>query len=79
MDPVLEAARSPDGSKRFYPPGEHPAVYKWRISLKRIEEMGLGDSPEAHSIRNKIAEFEDGESVAKVNYLMRWQRAHKLD
>lgn len=41
--------------------------------------MGLGDSPEAHSIRDKLAEFEDGESVAKVNYLMRWQRAHKLD
>ncbi len=40
MDPVLQEAKAnPWGDRRFYPPGQHPANYRDREILKRLEEL----------------------------------------
>lgn len=71
MDPLLERARSPFGEKRFFAPGSHPATARMREHLRLLELYP--DSPEVRKTRDhlgtKIAAFEEGESLAKHDFL----------
>jgi hypothetical protein len=77
MDPRLVAYRSPFGGRRFYPPGEHPAVA--RITEFRRKLAAMPSSPDrdaalAHA-DTCIVQFEQGESDAKARTLERLSRA----
>jgi hypothetical protein len=65
LDPVLAAARRPDGSPRFYPHGQHPATYRHRMQLAALERHGMGESEAADYVRLQLAVFEEGETLAK--------------
>ena len=69
MDPLLEQARTADGERRFFAPGEHPAYALPRLQLERLTSLGLGHSAPACRIRNEIAAFEQRQSDDKVSYL----------
>lgn len=80
MDPRLAALRSGPvtNEPRFYPPGQNPATAKLRAELK----LALGLRRDLRSsqptvstkaveeyieyLQNKLAEFEEGESEAKM-------------
>ena len=72
MNRLLEKAVNPDGSKRFYPRGKHPATQRHREMLARLEELDDGSKTIAAAIdyhRGQIALFEFGEDRAKRDYL----------
>lgn len=73
MNP-LEEATNLDGSRRFYPRGQHPATHRLRRQLELAEEIAESmDSAYLDDlitiIKRDIARFEYGESVAKTQYL----------
>ena len=82
MHPALEQATNADGSRRFYEAGEHPAIFRERTLLERLERFAeLAEGPEgrrppnaeSHAAieyhRMKIAEFEAAEHRAKCEFL----------
>ncbi len=86
MDPVLQEAKAnPWGDPAFYPPGQHPALYRDREILKRLEEIEQESAvkelefgvplprPELTEAieyhRDRIAAFEETESRRKHDYL----------
>lgn len=69
MDERLEQAKTPYGGARFYPPGQHPAVYRERWALRQLQILGLGNSETAEYHKQRIADFEAAESEAKAHYL----------
>lgn len=72
---VLRDAKNPDGSRRFYPAGLHPATARHREIRKRLEQIRLKrpDDPqllEALGYHDrKIAEFDANEAEVKRRYL----------
>lgn len=59
---------------RYYPPGQHPATYRWRWTLAKALECGLGDDHEmVVYLREQIAAFEQAESDLKAqdDYMLR--------
>lgn len=71
LDPILAAATLPDGSQRFWPPGQHPALARWRTCLEEMRPFCSEEHPQVVHARALIAEFEEGESIAKADYLRR--------
>lgn len=77
LDPALEAAtRNQWGDRRFYPPGQHPAT----LRLRRHREL-LALLPEnadrdlmLERADAELARFEEGESIAKADYLRMLER-----
>lgn len=71
MDARLEAAMTPDGRRRFYVPGAHPATARWRAEVRSLERLpASAERDEAlEYARGQIALFEAGESEAKERYL----------
>jgi hypothetical protein len=73
-DPVerlLAAARNPDGTRRFYPPEEHPAtdrLRRHRELLAHLPETAERDKAIAYVDEN-LARFAAIESRAQGNYL----------
>ena len=69
------------GGQRFYPPGSHPASRALKEQAAALErllercERGLLPTDQVEDaltyVRDKIAAFEEGESVAKMHYA-RW-------
>lgn len=60
------------GSRRFYPPGKHPATRQLREALAKAEEIDDGSDEIAAYIdhcRRELAKFEVGEDRAKRDYL----------
>jgi hypothetical protein len=39
VEQMLARLTNPDGSQRFYPPGEHPATYRDRWMVSRLKEI----------------------------------------
>lgn len=82
MDPKLESltAAPYDRSPRFYPPGQHPATYRYREQLRQLKALQtkVGKIPNVvlaiEYIENKIAEFEERESEAKARMLYHLER-----
>lgn len=89
VDPVLQAAKAnPWGDPAFFPPGQHPANYREREQLKKLEaleqkiarkeiEFGVliprGDLAESIECgRDRIAAFEETEALRKHEYLRRF-------
>lgn len=71
LDPILEAATNPWGGRRFYPPGSHPATARHRAQLAKLYELGLSDGHElVDYVKETLARFEEGESIAKQLYLV---------
>lgn len=75
LDPILEAARTPDGQRRFFPAGQHPASAKGRLQLERFAEMGIEWCPLANELRRRLAVFEELESERKADYLFAAERS----
>jgi hypothetical protein len=78
---ILAEARNRDGSQRFYPPYEHPAVHQVREQLKLLERhtdrealpyTTPADEAIAYCLQ-KLIEFEAGEERAKRVYMARIQ------
>lgn len=82
MHPALAQVVNPDGSRRFYEAGEHPAIFRERMMVERLEAViEISEGPEGRRIsraeshaaleyhRMKIAEFEAGEHRAKCDFL----------
>lgn len=76
----LAEAKNPDGSRRFYAPGEHPATARLLAGLARVEHLqSLAMEPEMEAqaaeligyYRRQLARFEWGEDRAKREYLSR--------
>jgi hypothetical protein len=71
MDERLVAMTDPFGRRRFYPPGQHPAIRRWVAERKHI--ASLPESPERDKalayIEDNIALFEQGESETKALYV----------
>lgn len=61
------------GGKRFYTPGNHPAMARHREQRRRIEAVqeAYGTTPDLDAaldwMREQEAMFEEGESIAKVH------------
>lgn len=71
MDERLLLATVPDTTRpRFWPPGLHPATALAQKQLRRFEEMGLEHEPAYLRCREELAAFEEGESIAKADYLL---------
>lgn len=72
LHPDLEAVPlTPWGDKRFYPPGEHPATYRYkahREALLRLPASAERDQMVSY-VDGLLAAFEQGESEAKQQYL----------
>jgi hypothetical protein len=76
VDAVLEQAKGPYGERRFYPPGKHPALFREYDQIEKLEELReitgedgeLIDEAVAYH-RDRVAMFEEGESVSKAEYL----------
>lgn len=85
LDPALVAAkRSPFGERWFYPPGQHPATKRQRdhlAMLQRLREklVAIGQpTTDCDALidyaQGLLASFEEGESIAKADYLHRVRR-----
>lgn len=76
-NPDLLAARNPDGSQRFYPPGEHPATAQLRETRRRAQSFAdrlatpyLNDAERVVNYCDvKLAQFEWGEEQAKRRWI----------
>lgn len=69
MTTIWDLKQNPwDDAPRFYPPGQHPAYWRWRETLRKMEALGQGDHEAAGYIREQIAMFEQAESEAKAMY-----------
>lgn len=78
VDSQLEVAVDPWGARRFYPPGSHPAIWKEKALVKELEAVKYLDRAAEAQVREaldyhqeRIAAFEEGESLAKQHYLAR--------
>lgn len=77
MDPRLTRARNLDGSPRFHPAGEHPALHRLRWTLERAYALRSAgaDSPDLHRfiiyLEEQLSAAERGEVAAKIHYLLR--------
>jgi hypothetical protein len=72
MDPNLERALDVRGRKRFYSLGKHPALLPYQKQLLQLLELGVTDDDErVVYLKDTIARFEEGESIAKQLYLYR--------
>lgn len=73
LHPVLQAVRTPDGRRRFYPPGEHPVTARLRRDIAALEALPEStqrdEALEWARYQNTI--FEEGESIAKHEYMSR--------
>lgn len=71
MDSLLIEAKGPFGERRFYPPGKHPALFRYFEQIERLELLPtsqvVNEALAYH--RNQVALFEEGESLAKAEYL----------
>lgn len=81
-------ARNIDGSRRFYPPGRHPAVAQVRAQLAKAEELRAGAQRRSveHGVpydtsaldeliafcKLELAAFEGRESEVKADWLRRY-------
>ena len=76
MDQRLLDARDLYGAPRFYTAGQHPATYRIRAQIDKLET--LPPSPERDEAlsyhREQLACFEEGESIAKADFLRRAER-----
>jgi hypothetical protein len=76
LHPALQEARNHDGSRRFYPPGQHPAT----ASYRRHRELLLATEPSRQRqalldhVDALLAAFEEGESIAKADHLRMTER-----
>jgi hypothetical protein len=69
--PLLQTVTNLDGSRRFYPPGQHPATYRlreWRERLLLLPVSGVRDESLA-VIDTQLSLFEQGENEAKRAHL----------
>lgn len=94
-DGVLEAAANPDGTRRFYPAGAHPATHQLRerlFSMRRVRalyhddkkcvvlEGNLLDIDDAIDyVGGQIAKFERLEDLAKIGCLVAHYRQIGLE
>ncbi len=69
LDERLEELRGADGTRRFYPPGQHPATARLRQQIAKMEFVGFGDTDFARYARDRLALFEELESEAKQRAL----------
>lgn len=76
MDPRLVSYRSPFGGRRFFPPGQHPALAHMVEHRRKL--AGLPPSPDRDAALDHadtcIVQFEQGESDAKARTLERLSR-----
>lgn len=73
IHPLLEGALEITGRPRFYPPGHHPAVARYRAQrdvLLRYPSTPERDELLDH-IESQLAMFEERESRSKQDYLRR--------
>lgn len=73
MDPALTLVVDPMGTRRFFPPGAHPAFARHRrmaAQLDRLPQSPMRDEALAYH-RNFLANAEEGESLAKHDWLRR--------
>jgi hypothetical protein len=79
---VLDEARTPYGTRRFYPPGQHPATARLRAELAHLKKLQdttllglLGEPSELEKaidwMERQLAVFEAGEDRAKRDYIKR--------
>jgi hypothetical protein len=59
------------GGPRFYPPGQHPAIQRHVLMLRRLEEFQrhkdtIEVSDTISYVKEQIAIFEQGEAEAKM-------------
>jgi hypothetical protein len=70
---LLAAATNQDGSRRFYPPNEHPATAQLRAQIEKLE--AIPESEERNQALNycraELAKFERVEGNAERKYLRR--------
>jgi hypothetical protein len=68
---ILAAATNLDGTRRFYPPYEHPATAQLGEYITRLETLPESDEREQalEHARQQMARFEYGEDRAKRDYL----------
>lgn len=70
---MLEGALEITGRQRFYPPGSHPAVARYRAQRDLL--LRYPSTPEREllleHIEGQLAMFEERESRAKQDYLRR--------
>jgi hypothetical protein len=84
----IDDARNIDGSKRFHPPGQHPAIARMRAQLAKAEELkadaeqkfveygvayDTGDLDEFIAyLKQAMADFDGRESEIKADWLRRY-------
>lgn len=73
LDPVLKRIRDPLGRRRFYAPGSHPVTARLREEIRKLESLPSSEEVDAAlaHLRNQVAMFEEGESLAKQAVIRR--------
>lgn len=73
---ILNAATNPDGSRRFYPPYQHPACARLVCYLRQLQELEDVPGVDEHNLAaakghtlEQLNQFEYGENLAKLAYI----------
>jgi hypothetical protein len=73
MDEALAATVDLRGHRRFWPPGQHPAIRRHVAQLARLRALGADEHSDAVVyVQRAIAAFEECETEAKYLYLTRY-------
>lgn len=80
---LLDAKGVLDGTPRFFLPGCHPATLRMRQSLAKLlqhQQLVRGDPATTEMVdylKDRLAMFEEQESVAKADYLRMLDRGSR--